>query len=97
MRIQTEVVNGKCPTCDEHTMLVGITNQLYRCMNCGSDLEQHVNGKISYLPHIATPEDKDFVRLRRKKNKLVTLMYSIFLIMFVSFMSWLSKFLILIL
>jgi hypothetical protein len=28
-------------------------------------------------------DDKDFVRLRRKKNKLVTLMYSIFLFMFV--------------
>ena len=42
-------------------------------------------------------DDKDFVRLRRKKNKLVTIMYSIFLIMFISFMSWLSKFLILVL
>ena len=42
-------------------------------------------------------DDKEFVRLRRKKNKLVTIMYSIFLIMFVSFMSWLSKFLILVL
>ena len=42
-------------------------------------------------------DDKDFVRLRRRKNKLVTIMYSIFLIMFVSFMSWLSKFLIMIL
>ena len=42
-------------------------------------------------------DDKEFVRLRRKKNKLVTIMYSIFLIMFVSFMSWLSKFMILIL
>ena len=42
-------------------------------------------------------DDKEFVRLRRKKNKLVTIMYSIFLIMFVSFMSWLSKFLMLIL
>ena len=42
-------------------------------------------------------DDKDFVRLRRKKNKLVTTMYVVFLIMFVSFMSWLSKFLILIL
>ncbi len=42
-------------------------------------------------------DDKDFVRLRRKKNKLVTIMYVVFLIMFVSFMSWLSKFLILIL
>jgi len=39
-------------------------------------------------------DDKDFVRLRRKKNKLVTIMYSLFLIMFVSFMSWLSKLLI---
>ena len=42
-------------------------------------------------------DDKDFIRLRRKKNKLVTIMYSIFLIMFVSFMGWLSKLLILIL
>ena len=39
-------------------------------------------------------DDKDFVRLRRKKNKLVSIMYSIFLIMFVAFISWLSKFLI---
>ncbi len=57
MKIQTEVVNGKCPTCEEFTMLVGLTNQLYRCMNCGTDLEQHVNGKISYLPHITRPKD----------------------------------------
>ena len=42
-------------------------------------------------------DDKDFVRLRRKKNKLVTLMYVVFLIIFVSFMSCFSKFLILIL
>ena len=39
-------------------------------------------------------DDKDFVRLRRKKNKIVLLMYSIVLIMFVSSMSLLSKFLI---
>ena len=39
-------------------MLVGLTNELYRCMNCGADLQQHVNGKISYLPVIATPSDK---------------------------------------
>jgi hypothetical protein len=25
-------------------------------MNCGADLEQHVNGKISYLPAINVPE-----------------------------------------
>ena len=38
-------------------------------------------------------DDKDFVRLRRKKNKIVLLMYSLVLIMFISSMSLLSKFL----
>ena len=42
-------------------------------------------------------DDKEFVRLRRKRNKLITIMYSILLVLFVSFMSWLSKFMILIL
>ena len=37
-------------------------------------------------------DDKDFVRLRRKKNKVILFMYSIVLIMFVSSMSLLSKF-----
>ena len=58
MKVSAEVVKGQCPTCDEDTMLVGLTNELYRCMNCGADLQQHVNGKISYLPVIATPSDK---------------------------------------
>ena len=52
MRFQAEIVNGVCPTCNEFTMLVGVTKTFYRCMNCGADLEQHVNGKISYIPHI---------------------------------------------
>ena len=34
-------------------------NEIYRCLNCGSDLEQHVNGKITYLPHIIKPKDAD--------------------------------------
>tara|TARA_B100001093_G_scaffold485922_1_gene520767 strand:- start:230 stop:523 length:294 start_codon:yes stop_codon:yes gene_type:complete len=42
---------------------------------------------------ISDLDDKDFVRLRRKKNKIVLIMYSIVLVMFVSSMSLLSKFL----
>ena len=42
---------------------------------------------------ISELDDKDFVRLRRKKNKIILLMYSIVLIMFVASMSLLSKFL----
>ena len=41
---------------------------------------------------ISDLDDKDFVRLRRKKNKIVLFMYSIVLIMFISSMSLLSKF-----
>ena len=53
MKVTAEIVNGKCPTCDEYTMLVGLTKEFYRCMNCGSDLEQYVNGKISYIPTLS--------------------------------------------
>tara|TARA_B100000902_G_scaffold974_1_gene1281 strand:+ start:704 stop:997 length:294 start_codon:yes stop_codon:yes gene_type:complete len=42
---------------------------------------------------ISDLDDKKFVRLRRKKNKIILLMYSIVLIMFISSMSLLSKFL----
>ena len=57
MKFHPEVVKGECPTCSEITMLVGLTHDFYRCMNCGADLEQHVNGKISYLPIMQSRED----------------------------------------
>ena len=57
MKITAEIVNGKCPTCDEFTMLVGLTPTVYRCMNCGADLQQHINGKITYLPIMSAPVD----------------------------------------
>ena len=49
-KINAEIVTGKCPTSEEITMLVGLTKQYFRCMTCGADLEQYVNGKISYIP-----------------------------------------------
>jgi len=51
-KITAEIVNGICPTCDEYTPLVGLTKQFFRCLTCGADLEQHVNGVISYIPHL---------------------------------------------
>ena len=50
VKIQAEIVNGKCPTCEEYTMLVGLTHEMFRCISCGADLQQHINGKISYIP-----------------------------------------------
>ena len=42
---------------------------------------------------ISDLDDKVFVRQRKKKNKMVLFMYSVVLVMFVSSMSLLSKFL----
>tara|TARA_R100000655_G_scaffold31542_1_gene63102 strand:- start:188 stop:415 length:228 start_codon:yes stop_codon:yes gene_type:complete len=52
-KITAEIVNGICPTCEEYTPLVGLTKQFFRCLTCGADLEQHVNGVISYIPHLS--------------------------------------------
>jgi len=50
IRIQTEVVNGVCPTCKQPGVLVSLFKKHYRCITCGSDLEQKINGVISYIP-----------------------------------------------
>jgi len=57
LQINAEIVNGTCPHCKHDTVLVSIwTNSLYRCMTCGFDVKQLVNGKISYIPHVTDPK-----------------------------------------
>ena len=74
MKITAEIVNGKCPTCSQLSILVGLTKEFYRCLTCGADLHQHINGKISYLPSIQVPPGTTpFVREWKDqdgKNKL---------------------------
>ena len=67
-KITAEIVNGICPTCDEYTPLVGITKQYFRCLTCGSDLEQKVNGKISYIPHLTSKSLKSEVEKYFEKD-----------------------------
>jgi|TARA_R100001530_G_scaffold1419_1_gene2604 uncharacterized protein (DUF983 family) len=55
--VEAQVVNGKCPFCTEESIFVSVYKTIYRCVTCGSDLEQKINGKISYLPHL-TKGDK---------------------------------------
>ena len=54
---KTEVVQGVCPTCTERTMLISLTKEIYRCITCGGDLRQHINGKISYIPTTSMQKD----------------------------------------
>ena len=48
--LKAEVTNGKCPVCEAPTILVSLYKNFYRCMTCGTDTEQKVNGVISYIP-----------------------------------------------
>ena len=56
--LSPEVAHGICPTCEMPTMLVSITKDFYRCITCGTDLEQKINGVIKYIPTIAKREEK---------------------------------------
>jgi len=50
MIFKTEVVNGVCPSCTSNAVFISICPSIYRCTNCGSDLEQKINGVIQYIP-----------------------------------------------
>ena len=48
-QLTSQIVTGKCPECQTETLLVSFEPHLYRCVNCGFDLEQKVNGVIKYV------------------------------------------------
>ena len=50
IEINAQVVNGKCPYCTTNGVFVSIHKTIFRCITCGGDIEQKVNGKISYIP-----------------------------------------------
>ena len=54
--LTSQIVSGNCPECKTDTLLVSFEPHLYRCVNCGFDLEQKVNGVIKYV--IATEDSK---------------------------------------
>ena len=50
LKINPEIAPGICPYCEENSTFVSVFKALYRCMNCGFDVEQKINGAIQYLP-----------------------------------------------
>jgi len=56
--LAAQVSNGLCTICHHESMFVSLSRETYRCVTCGSDLHQHINGRISYLP-ITTSTRKD--------------------------------------
>ena len=50
LKINPEIAPGVCPHCEEPSTFVSVFSDRYRCMNCGFDVEQKINGSIRYLP-----------------------------------------------
>ena len=50
LRLRPEVTPGICPVCHEMSDFVSIVNDYYKCLTCGVDVEQKINGVIKYLP-----------------------------------------------
>ena len=48
-QLNSQIVTGNCPECRQDTLLVSFDENIYRCVNCGHDLEQKVNGVIKYV------------------------------------------------
>ena len=60
MKFTTEIVTGDCPECTTKTILININNNVFRCVSCGFDVEQKVNGVIKYMK--VDKEDKIVLR-----------------------------------
>ena len=58
MMFNTEVTNGTCPICHETTVFVSIFTHIYRCITCGADTKQKVNGVIQFMPIAAAEAGK---------------------------------------
>ena len=62
MEINAQVVNGRCPYCTIEGIFVSLHKTIFRCITCGGDIEQKINGKISYIPlggNIVMTDTKD--------------------------------------
>jgi uncharacterized protein (DUF983 family) len=50
LEMSANVTQGVCPTCSEDSMFVSLSPEIFRCVTCGCDCRQYINGKISYIP-----------------------------------------------
>ena len=48
--LSPEITPGICPHCELPSSFVSIVHDRYKCMQCGEEVEQKVNGVIKYLP-----------------------------------------------
>jgi len=60
IKIKPEITPGVCPHCDMPTSFISIVNDFYKCMTCGEEVKQRVNGVIKYLPLGSETVEEDY-------------------------------------
>ena len=50
LKFRPEITQGVCPHCDMPSSFISIVNDLFKCMTCGEEVKQEINGVIKYLP-----------------------------------------------
>ena len=50
LKLSPEITPGVWPHCELPTSFISIVYDRYKCMHCGEEVEQKVNGVIRYLP-----------------------------------------------
>ena len=50
LKFNPEITPGVCPYCDMPSSFISIVNDLFKCMTCGEEVKQEINGVIRYLP-----------------------------------------------
>ena len=50
LKFSPEITPGVCPHCELPSSFISIVHDRYKCMHCGEEVEQKVNGVIKYLP-----------------------------------------------
>ena len=50
LKFRPEITPGVCPHCDMPTPFISIVNDLFKCLTCGDEVRQEINGVIKYLP-----------------------------------------------
>ena len=48
--LNPEITPGVCPHCELPSSFISIVHDRYKCVQCGEEVEQKVNGVIRYLP-----------------------------------------------
>ena len=70
LKLNPEVTPGVCPHCHEMSDFVSIVNDYYKCLTCGIDVEQKING-VNVFDILALNCHRTIGKSQWKKMRLI--------------------------